>query len=329
MEKWKVVYTDTLYPDIKIEEDVLKQIGAEVVFADSKDLRTLREKIRDCDALIVTDTLINDALLDCMEKCKVIVRSGTGYNNVDTAAAGARGIMVANVADYCMNEVADHAMGLILDVIRKISYLNAAVHNGVWDFAMAKNVERLNRLTLGLYGFGRIGQALALRAKAFGMKVMAYDPYLPDAVFSQQNVIKMDTAQALLANADVLSLHLPLSQSTRGLMDREAFRQMKPTAYFINVSRGGLVDEEALYEALRTGEIAGCALDVMVQEPPDIHAPLFSLENVILTPHSSFSSLTADVELRVKTAQAVVETYTQGQPKFWVNKDCFSSSAVV
>lgn len=321
MAKYKVVLADTVFPDLDVENRVLGQIDAELILAPSKDEAALCELVKDCDALMTTYTEITKKVIDSMEKCKVIIRYGIGYNNIDIPAASAKGIMVANVLNYCVTEVADHAMALMLSCLRKVTYLNKTVHEGNWNVALARPMERISKLTLGLIGFGNIARQVAVRAKAFGMNIIAYDPFLPEAVFEQVGVEKIENLDDLLAHADVVSPHLQLTGATAGIINENSFKKMKNSAFLINVSRGGLVDEKALLEAIRTKEIAGCALDVMATEPGDVHSPLLTFDNVIITPHSAFCSLSSDVDLRTKAAEEVVQTFTQGYPEFWLNKD--------
>jgi len=229
------------------------------------------------------------------------------------------GIVVTKVPDYCMDEVSDHAMALLLGLARKIALANAQVHAGRWEMPAVVPIHRLRGSVLGLAGFGRIPQLVAPKAKAFGMRVVAFDPYVSADVFARAGVERVDFAD-LLSVSDYISIHTPLVRETHGLFDAEAFRRMKPTAYIINTARGAIVDERALAEALDAGRLAGAALDVMPKEPP-VSSPLFGRANVIITPHTSFYSEESRVELQTKAAQEVVAVLTGQPPRNPVNPD--------
>lgn len=320
MAKYKVVMADSLFTDQDMEKEILKEIDAEFILSPARDQDTLAELASDCDALITTFSEITKKVIDGMEKCKVIIRSGIGVNNVDIEAATEKNIMVANVQNYCIEEVADHAMALMLSSLRKIVVYNNSTHRGIWDMNVGRQIPRISRTSLGLYGFGNIARAVAHRALSFGMEVLAYDPFISTEVFQEMKVKKIDDLSELFSQSDVLSIHLPLSDKTRKIVDASVFEQMKPSAFLINVARGGLIDEEALTHAIENKLIAGCGLDVMYDEPGDLHSRLLTYENVIITPHAAFYSDYSDVELRRITTEQVVETFTKGQPRFWLNK---------
>jgi D-3-phosphoglycerate dehydrogenase len=224
------------------------------------------------------------------------------------------------VPDYCIDEVSDHTMALLLAVVRKIPFINAQVHGGTWKMPAVVPIHRLRGTVLGLVGFGRIPQLVAPKAQAFGIKVIAYDPYVPAAVFASAGVESVDFP-TLLKTSDYVSIHSPLVPETKNLFNSDAFRQMKPTAYLVNTARGPIVDEVALAEALDAKRIAGAALDVMVQEPPAANSPLFGRDNVIVTPHTSFYSEESLVELQTKAAQEVVAVLTGQTPRNPVNPE--------
>ena len=322
MAKYKVLFTDSIFADQEIEKEVLKQIDAELILAPSRDTATLCKLVEDVDAVMVCYADMNaEVISHCSPRCKVIIRTGIGYANVDMEAATAKGIMVANVLKYCNTEVADHAMALTMACLRKVVFLNKTVHNGVWNFNLARPIPRIGNVTMGLYGFGNISREVAKRAKAFDMKVVAYDPFLPDEVFTQMGVERATDLDAFISSVDVLSVHLQLNKETDKIINAKVFDLMKPTAYLINVSRGGLVDEEALLDAIANQKIGGCALDVMATEPGDIHSRLLTYDNVIITPHSAFYSDGSDIDLRHKAAEEIVQVFTQGYPEFWLNKN--------
>jgi D-3-phosphoglycerate dehydrogenase len=257
-----------------------------------------------------------------MTRCRIISRFGIGVDNVDLAAATSARIVVTKVPDYCIEEVSDHALALLLAAGRKITQSNAQVHAGRWEMPAVVPIHRLRGAVLGLAGFGRIPQLVAPKAKAFGLNVIAFDPYVPPDVFAREGVERVDFAE-LLKRSDYISIHTPLMPETRGLFNGEAFRQMKPTAYLINTARGPIVDEAALAEALDGGQLAGAALDVMPQEPP-VGSPLLGRQNVIITPHTSFYSEESLLELQRKAAEEVVSVLTGRPPRNPVNPEALT-----
>jgi D-3-phosphoglycerate dehydrogenase len=227
--------------------------------------------------------------------------------------------VVTKVPDYCIDEVSDHAMALLLALVRKIPSANAQVHAGRWEMQAVVPIHRLRGSVLGLVGFGRIPQLVAPKAKSFGLRVVAYDPYIPQKIFSRAGVEGVDFPQ-LLQISDYVSIHSPLLPETTGMFNAEVFRQMKPTAYLINTARGPIVDEAALARALDAGQLAGAALDVMPQEPPS-GSPLLGRNNVIITPHTSFYSEESLVDLQTKAAEEVVRVLKGQAPRNPVNPE--------
>ncbi|MDK2794593.1 MAG: D-3-phosphoglycerate dehydrogenase / 2-oxoglutarate reductase [Caldanaerobacter sp.] len=320
MSKYKIFMTDTIFPDTKIEEEVLSTIGAKLVLASKKDEKTFIDEGHDCDAMIVVYAPINCEVLSHLEKCKVIVRTGIGVDNIDLKAASNRGIMVANVPDYCIDEVADHTVALFLCGIRKIAFLNQRVKSGVWNVNEARPIPRLRGKKYGVLGCGAIGQQVAVRMSSFGMDVYGYDPYLPDEKFTELSITKVDSLEEFFSTVDFFSLHVPLTEHTRHIINKQTISLMKESVFFVNTSRGGLVNEEDLLEALSKKRIAGAALDVLGKEPPELTGALFKLDNLIVTPHAAFMSEDAMIELRRKAAEEVVRALTEGRPKYWVNR---------
>jgi len=320
LSNYKVLMTDTIFPDMEIERSELATIGAELVLASGSDPKTLAREGKDCDAMIVVYAPITAEVINSLTKCKIMVRTGIGFNNIDLEAASRKGIMVANVPDYCQDEVADHAMALFLSGVRKVAFLNARVKAGSWDVNEAKPIPRLRGKLFGLFGLGSIGQRVAERAKAFGMDVCSYDPYMPQEVFDKLGVKRFYDFDEFLASVDFLSIHAPLTEETKHIINLQNLRKMKRTAFIVNTSRGPLIDEKDLYIALKEGVIAGAGIDVLENEPPAHPFPLAELDNIILTPHAAFYSEESEPELRRKAAQEVVRTLKEGRPKHWVNK---------
>jgi D-3-phosphoglycerate dehydrogenase len=324
MGKFRVLMTDTIFPDTTIEQEELRRIDADFVLASASDPETLKREGRGCDGVLNVYAQLTADVLGAWERCKVIVRTGIGFNTIDLEAAAVRRIMVANVPDYCMDEVADHTVALFLACVRKIPRLHASVKAGQWSVDLAKPAPRLRGKTYGLFGFGNIAQRVAKRVRAFGLNVMAFDPYVPTELFVAQQVTRVASLEDLLRAADFLSVHAPLTEETRGILNGPRLTLMKPTALLINTSRGPLINQADLASALRDGTIAGAGLDVLADEPPTFPLALAAMDNVVLTPHTAWYSDDAMPELRRKASAEVARTLTEGRPKFWVNQQAFS-----
>lgn len=320
MGKFKVVYTDNIYKDNEIEYRRFAEAGYDFSVASSHDKETLKKECADADAVMLSFIEMDEELINSLQKCKVIVRCGMGFNNVDIPTATKRGIMVANVQKYCLDEVSDHAVALMLTLLRKTAYLSRLLREGIWDPAKARPIPRLKDLTLCLYGLGGISSRFATKAKAFGMHIAAYDPFLPAEYFEQMDVERITEEDELFRRADVLSVHLPLNKSTAKIINAEKLALMKPTALFLNLARGGLVDEEALIKALQEGKLGGAGLDVLADEFPSMDNPLFQMDNVIVSPHIAYYSEGSDVDLRNYAINQVIGALENGAPEFFLNK---------
>ncbi|MPM75164.1 Hydroxypyruvate reductase [bioreactor metagenome] len=258
--------------------------------------------------------------LKLLRKCKIIVRFGIGVDEVDIDAATRQGIIVCNVPDYCQSESADHTIALALGVSRKMHLLYDQTRSGFWDASVANNAPRNYGKIFALVGCGSTGRMVAERAQAFGMKVVAEDPYIPDSVFISNDIKRYKNLDEMLSVADFVSLHLPLNEKTEEIINKKTLTHMKPSSYLINISRGGLVNEDDLYEALINGCIAGAGLDVLRKEPPDGINRLATLPNVIITPHTAWNSKEALPELRTKVATEIVLFFQGLTPCYVVNK---------
>ncbi|HPA59249.1 MAG TPA: C-terminal binding protein [Synergistales bacterium] len=320
MSKYSVFMTDSIFPDTDIEEKELASIDATLTLSSRQDPSTYLEEGKDCDAMLVVYAPVGADVIEGLTRCKVIVRTGIGVNNIDIEAASRKGIMVANVPDYCIDEVADHTIALFLSGVRKINFLNSRVREGVWNVNEASPIPRLRGKIYGLLGCGAIGQRVAERAAAFGMEVVGFDPFVPDEVMAQAGIRRICDLDSFFASVDAFSLHVPLTEETHHIINRKNLEKMKDSAFVVNTSRGPLVNEKELFDALKEGVIAGAALDVLEKEPPEGIHPLAELPNVIITPHAAFFSDGAVPELRLKAAREIVRTLTEGQPKFWVNR---------
>lgn len=284
---------------------------------------------RDADAIITVGSIrpVPRKVIEKLEKCRLISNTQIGYDSIDIEAASERGILVTNVPDYCVEEVSDHAMALLLICARRIVELNEAAKRGQWGLS-AEGVEIQSRIwskmsrvrgqTLGLIGLGKVSRALVPKARGFGLRVIAYDPYVSADATKKLRVELVDW-ERLLQESDYISVHAALTPETRKMLNARAFEQMKPTACLINTARGGLIDEMALYRALREGKIAMAALDVTDPEPPGIENPLLALDNVIITAHSAFFSPTAEAERWHRPVEEVARMMIGEWPKSLVN----------
>jgi D-3-phosphoglycerate dehydrogenase len=320
-----VAVSDSVFPNLDPAREVLSRIGAHLQMAQEPTPEAIVRAAAAADALLVTYAKITAEMIQQMMRCRIISRFGIGVDNVDIPAATDRGIVVTRVPDYCLDEVSDHAMALLLALVRKIPLSSAHVHGGTWSMPAVVPIHRLRGSVLGLVGFGRIPQLVAPKAKAFGIRVVAFDPYVLPEVFTRACVESVDFPE-LLKSSDYVSIHSPLLPETRNLFSDDAFHRMKPTAYLINTARGPIVDDAALARALDAGELAGAALDVLPQEPP-VDSPLVGRADVIITPHTSFYSEESLVDLQVKAAEEVVRVLSGEAARNPVNPEAVQRTA--
>lgn len=316
--KAKVVLSDDAWHSLEAEKKTLDGI-ADLVVLDATTARELAPHIGDCDALLLNTYAgaITADMIAQMPNCKIIARYGIGVDTIDVEAATRAGIIVTNNPSYCVDEVADHAMALLLACARKIAFYDRLVRAGRWQVLPGKPMFRLSGSTLGLVGFGHTSRVLARRAAAFGMHVVFCDPVVEQGTFDV--AAKKVALDALLRQSDFVSLHAPLLPQTRRMINGEALAQMKPTAFLINIARGAIIDTDALVRALDCGLIAGCALDVTDPEPlPDPH-PLRNRDNVIVTPHAAWYSEQAMAELQAGAPVEVRRVLTGRWPVNVVN----------
>lgn len=258
-----------------------------------------------------------------LTSCKIISVTGIGFDELDLDAATKQGIVATNAPGFCVEEVSDHALALILALNRHLPECQDITRKGLWEFADIWSIRRLKGQILGLVGFGKIGRAIASKAKAFGLQVKVYDPYV---LKSEMNLLNIDSVDfdALVSTADFISLHVPLNEGTHHLINSEVFDSMKDTAFLINTSRGDVVDESALINALRIRKIAGAGIDVLSQEPPESRNPLLSMSNVIVSPHSAFISHEALIELGAMCTKAIIDTLEGRAPDNILNPEALS-----
>lgn len=314
-QKPRVAITDCDHPSVEIERKILNEIKPEFILAQCKIEDEVIEAAKDADGIINQYAPITRRVIESLKRCKVIARYGVGVDNIDVEAATEYGIIVANVPDYCVDEVSSHAMALILACARGITLLDRKIRDKKWDFTFAKPLFRTQNQTLGLFGLGRIAKMLVQKASGFGFKIIAYDPY----VSKIDGGIRLVEFSHLLSNSDFISIHSPLTNKTRYSFGENELKKMKKTAYLINTARGPIVDEKALYKALKNKWIAGAALDVMEKEPPDWQNSLLKLDNLIITPHISFYSEESYIELKTKAAESVLSVLKGELPRAMVN----------
>ena len=316
---WKVLITDHVWPSTDPERVVLEAGGASVVVAPDGEEETLIAMARDADAIMTCFAQVTENVVRAAERCVVIGRFGVGVDNIAVATATELGIAVTYVPDYCVDEVSDHVMALLHAWNRKIVLFDRSVKDHGWGSQpLTMRMMRLRGKTLGIVGFGRIGRAVAVKAKAFGLNILAADPVTPAETVSSfgADLVSLET---LLHESDFVSLHAPLTPETRNMIGREQLATMKEEAFLINAARGPLIDEEALFEALSLRQIAGAGLDVMVDNVPANDHPLLGLDNIIVTPHVAFFSQESTLELEQRAAEAVVSVMEDRMPENLVN----------
>ena len=299
-----IAVTDSPFPSLDPAKAALARLDPDIRMAKSPAAEDILAVARDADAVLVTYARLPGELLRQLKRCKAIGRFGLGVDNIDLVTAKELGIAVNYVPDYCLREVSDHAMALLLALARKITFSNKLVQSGRWEVPPIVPLRRIEGRVLGLIGFGNIPRALAPKAQAFGLKVITHDPYVGKDVLEKAKVegVSFDD---LLARSDFISVHAPLTPATRGLINAAAFSKMKHGALLINTARGPLIEEGALAMALDSGRIGGAALDVVATEPLAKDSLLLGRDNVILTPHTAFYSVEALEELQTKCASDV------------------------
>jgi D-3-phosphoglycerate dehydrogenase len=304
----KIVITDHRFKDVEQERQAVEAAGGKLVVGQATDEQEAAGLCKDADGVLTARAPITKGVIGAMERCRIIVRYGIGVETVDIPAASERGIMVANVPDYCVDEVSDHALTLLLMLSRQVVPAIALAREDRWLMAKMPALHRLRGKVCGLVGCGQIGSLLATKVAALGMRVMIYDPYLSEAR-AREIGAEIVSFERLLTEADFISLHAPLNEQTRHLFAERTFAKMKDTAFIVNTARGGLIDETALISALDTGEIAGAGLDVLESEMAvtPVRAALVNHPKVIVTPHTAWLSEESRAALQAKAvAQALV-----------------------
>jgi D-3-phosphoglycerate dehydrogenase len=313
----KVVVIDDGYDNYQIEEGVLGPIGASVVVRPCNgDIAKVQNAVLDADAVLVRESPIDASAIVAMRRCKAIVRYGIGVDNIDLAAAKLRRIAVANVPDYGTEEVSDQALALLMAVARRVVTRHHAVKAGAWNVGPSEKMYRIAGKTLGLVGYGRIADAFARKMRGIGVaRVMAYDPYavLPENTESAD-------IDDICRQADVISLHAPLTSDTRHILNRERIALLKSTTIVINTARGPLIDEVALADGLRENRLFGAGLDVFAEEPVRSDNPLLAMNNVVVSDHTGWYSEESIEDLQRKAAEEVARVFDGRPPANWMNR---------
>jgi len=299
-----IAVTDTVFPSLDPAKTALARLNPTYRMSKSVNAEDIVAVAKDADAVLVTYAKLTRDVLMQLTRCRAIGRFGLGVDNIDLPTAKEKGIAVNYVPDYCIREVSDHAMALLLALIRKIPLSNKLVQSGRWEMPAVVPIRRIEGTVLGLIGFGHIPRLVAPKAQAFGMKVIAYDPFAKPDAFKAASVESVDL-DTLLKTSDYVSVHAPLLQATRGMLNAAAFGKMKKGTYIVNTARGPLIDEPALVAALDSGQVGGAGLDVVAAEPLAKDSPLLDRDNVIISPHTAFYSIEALNELQTKCATDV------------------------
>ncbi|MCY4439986.1 MAG: C-terminal binding protein, partial [Deltaproteobacteria bacterium] len=325
MPRHTVAVTDHLFPSMDDEARMFREMDTELAIGQCKGEDEVIALCRNADAVLNTYARMTPRVIESLERCKVIVRFGIGYDNVDVEAATRCGVMVANTTEYCIDEVADQAMAMLLACARGLFPAARIARDGTWDLAKMPVLRRLRGQTLGLVGIGQIGKAVAARAHGFGLKVVASDPYVDEAAARElgAKLVDLDT---LLGASDYVSVHVPLMPATEGMMNAAVFAKMKPTAFLINVARGRIVNQAELVRAVEQGNVAGAGLDVLEQEPCAPGDAIATLDNVILTPHSAWYSEEARADMRRRAVGQVVSVLNGELPYSLINREVVHST---
>jgi D-3-phosphoglycerate dehydrogenase / 2-oxoglutarate reductase len=310
----KVLAADAEYESLDVETDVLEAAGHQLLGASCKTPEDVIEAAAGVDALLVQYAPITEAVLQALPRLRLVSRYGVGVDSVDIEAARRHGVWVCNVPDYGTEEVSLHAVAMLLALLRNLAGHDREVRAGRWNYQLGGPLRRPSSLTLGVVGLGRIGRMTAERAAPWFGAVVGFDPYLPDDAWPDE-VARLDLPE-LFSRSSAVTLHLPLTDTTRGLVGGELLGLMPRGSYLVNTARGGLVDLDAVVGALEEGALAAVALDVLPQEPPAAGHPLLTHSRAMITPHVAWYSTEAEIELRRKAAQNIVDWARTGRPTY-------------
>ncbi|TCS80125.1 C-terminal binding protein [Pectinatus cerevisiiphilus] len=313
----KAIITDCDHENINIETAIFNKAG---IPFELKQCHTEDDIINECknaQAFIVQYAPITKKVMEHLPELKMIVRYGVGVDNVDIPEATKRGIQVCNVPDYGMNEVADHALALMMAFTRKIVLMNDFTKNQKWDYVRSIPIHRASSQTVGVVGLGRIGKNFAIKAHALGYNIIGFDPYYKES--KETAFIKALPLEEVIMQADIISLHIP-ADGNKNLFNKDVFKKMKKTAILLNVARGGIINEDDLYDALKSGEIGGAGIDCVANEPMNPGNKLFKLDNYIATPHMAWYSEESAQELNRKVAEEAVRFLKGEKVHYPINK---------
>jgi len=320
MGKFKVVMTDDRHKTYEEEKEVLKSIDAEIIIANCETPAEVIDVCKNADGIMCNLAPMPEEVIEKLEKCKVISRYGVGYDNVDVDACTKKGIQLANVTDYCAEEVSDQALALLMACARKVARRDAQIREGKWNIGKADPIYRIAGKTFAFLGFGMIAKCLYRKINGLNFKkILVYDPFIDAETIEKAGAEKADW-ETVFKNADYISIHIPLNEKTRGLINADTFNMMKPTAIIINTSRGPVIDEPSLIDALAAGQINSAGLDVHNKEPMEDDNPLKKIKNCVLTDHVGWYSEEAMSELKRKVAENVRDVLLGRKPKYPVNE---------
>ena len=325
---YRVVVTDDRHGFYHVERDILAGVGAEIEILPHGSPQDLLPFLIEADALLANQLTLSAGTIECLERCRVISRYGTGYDNVDIEAATRKGIWVTRVPDYCYPEVAEHALGLLLSSVRKIPSIHSRVREGAWNLHTGLGMSRIRGKVLGIIGYGGTGRSFHRVASGLGFsRVLICDHRVTksDIAFGEGEIVDLS---ALLKESDIVSLHIPYREENRHLINAGALKQMKPSAVLINTSRGGIVDTKALAHALKTGVIAGAGVDVFEKEPPGGLVDLTGCDNIVLSDHCAYYSEESIIELKEKAARNIADVLSGKTPRYPVNQVTSSKVAM-
>lgn len=309
------------FPDLKYFENRVKEVKAIIVPVYKEDEKSLIEEVKDASVIVVIGKQINQRIINSMEKAKLVLAMQVGYDCVDIEAATKRGIIVSNVPVYCTDDVANHAIALLLSVARNIKLLIIETSKAKWDYNVAKPIYNFKDKKLGIIGLGRIGRALVPKTKGFGIKIQAYDPYIHDDIFKLLDVERVYELDDLLENSDYISIHAPLTPETERMIDEKAISKMKRNSILINTARSKIVDYTVLYQAIKDRRIAGAGIDVMDVEPPEKNNPILTCDRIIVTPHIAWYSEESLRNLMEYSTDEITRVLKGKRPRWILNPE--------
>lgn len=320
-----VAVTDHVFPDLDQERTLLGGAGHELRFrSNAATVDQVRAAVEEADAVLNCYAPMPAEVIRGLDRCVVIARYGIGLDTIDLEEATEKGIVVTNVPDYCIDEVSDHALALIMSLARGVTLLDRRVRGGSWSPSDARPIRRLRGRTIGLVGFGRIARALAAKVAPLGLRVVTFDPFVSDDAVREAGAEPVSLGE-LLGEADVVSIHAPLTADNRHLIGAAELARMKPHAILVNTSRGPLIDVDALRTALAEGRLGGAGLDVLEVEPPSPGDPLLHRDDVVITPHAAFYSEESLRELQRKAVEQVIEALAGRTPPYAVNAEALAT----